>query len=312
MNSELHDIVANSLELAESTRERYLRDLNSWIEFAGEHPSGWTRKRAQDFYLHLLHERKLKPQSANRFMQSIIYASQWRAKRENDPSLDFAVLQMKSDEDPALRSALTQEQATKLLETCLPKTPIDLRDFALIVIGLETGMRRMSLIDLNLESIIMAPYPHSLVRAKGKSKLSVPISDTTIKALDPWRAWMLGRRGIRKGPVFRALTKRKDGDIFVYTPGHRPISAQAIQDILTKRSKQAGINHVHPHMFRHTFVTWRFSAGLSPHEVAAITGHTLSGLGAMAGYMDMAAIGQRARASTPEWLAELVERFHGG
>lgn len=317
--SELHAIVERAQELADSTRERYLRDLDKFIDFASDNPHDWTPARTEDFYADLL--TRMQPQSANRLMASIAYASTWRA-RQNPRAQDFCAAVRKARGNPRESyEQLNEEQAQKLLAACMidPKNPFCLRDTALIVVELETGMRRMSIQSMQFEMIVMQSkygYPIARVLAKGhgKHRQEVPLSDTALAAIAPWQAWL----DLSKGPVFRAIDRGvgNTGKIS-YKASKTALSATAIQKIIATRAEQAKIGHVHPHMFRHTFVNWRLSAGLSPHEIAAVTGHKLTGslgsmmtgatggLSAMAGYVDMKEIGERARNSTPQWLQEL-------
>lgn len=305
--SELHDIIERGHDLAASTKARYLRDVDDFIKFAGPDPMGWTPRTAEDFYTHLL--TRMQPQSAKRHLAAVHYAAEWRAKQLNIPN--FVIVRRAPNNPAEERSAMTEEQAQKLLRTCLGKPePLAMRDLALFVVELETGMRRMSIQSMTWDNITTDQklgFPVARVLAKGheKTRQNVPLSDTALKALEPWRAW----RDVTHGPVFVALG-RYDGK-----PARTPISDTAIQKIVSARAKQAGIGHLHPHLFRHTFVTWRLNAGLSPHEISVMTGHKLSGLGAisgfqaglgaMAGYIDMRAVGEKVRNSTPQWLKEL-------
>lgn len=312
--SELHEIVSRGHDLAPSTRERYLRDLDEWIEFAGADPKTWTPRMAEDFYGRLLE--RMKPQSANRFIAALHYAAEWRAKQQGIPN--FVMIRRASKDEPEARSALTEDQAQDLLApffvskplfvTKGKPDPLAMRDLAMFVVELETGMRRMSLQSmtwemLGLDDKLGYPVAHVITKGHGKKRQPIPISDTALKALEPWRQW---RGNPKQGPVFVALGR--DGKT-----ARTPISATAIQKIVAARAGQAGIGHVHPHMFRNTFITWRLNAGLAPHEISVITGHKLSGLGAMSGfqlgamshYIDMRLIGEKVRNSTPAWLKAL-------
>jgi integrase len=317
----LHRIISESPELAKSTRGRYLRDVNAWIAFAGTNPKAWTRYRAQEFYGGML-ERGMRPQSANRVMASLRYASSWWAKKENDPNLDFAVVQKAGPSGKQRRHALEPEEAQALLATCAGDHPMDLRDRALIVVGLETGMRRMSLASMMLEGIkpCRDGYPVVTVPIKGRGTdlFVVPLSDTAIEALAPWRAWLRTQK-ISSGPVFRSLMRK------TVTTGHRrgfnthivgeSLTTGAIYQIVTRRARQAGLTHVHPHIFRHTFITWRMQDNFEPYEVASITGHKIAsipGLGGLGSYIDGARIANKTRQSTPPWLAKLIKTNRGG
>jgi len=312
-DSLLHEIVRNGRDLAAGTKARYARDINEWIAFAGEDPAAWTRARAEEFYTMLL--TRMKPRSANRLMASLRYAANWWATRENKPELDFTKIQRAKSRERSTRRSLDAAQATALLMTCRKtQGPLDLRDFAMFVVGLETGMRQMSIAGMTVETTLVDPskspvgYPIALVPMKGTegNRVQVPLSDTAIKALEPWLAWLYDHKA-KKGPIFRSLQRRlTSGGQNIHAAGATPLTAAGIQKILAGRGDDAGIGHVHPHMFRHTFITWRIEAGMLPHEIAAITGHTIPGLGAMAGYIDLRTVGQKARMATPAWLKALV------
>lgn len=314
----LHEIIRDGNDLAESTRERYLRDVDVWISFAGADPEGWTRKKAQDFYNHLIRQKRLRPQSANRLMASIQYAARWWAHQENNESLNFATVRTAGARDKIAKHAMSHEHAMALVGTCL-HVELDahrMRDLAIIVVGLETGMRRMSLQSMLIEDTLIdddqvrarrAPYPLANVLVKGSNgaRVPVPLSDTACRAIRPWRAWLLASTPKRTGPLFQGLDERDVG-IVTTLPSGNELSATAIVAMLERRCEQAKIPRVNPHMFRHTFSTWRADAGLAPHEIAAITRHTITGIGALAGYLDLGAIGAKARNSTPDWLRELI------
>jgi len=303
--SELHKIVAEATNLAPSTQEKYLRDLNAWIEFAGAEPAGWTRQRAQDFYVHLTKTQKLRPQSANRLMASVSFASRWRAHLAGQPELDFVKVMKGKGARKLPKHALDEAQARALLDTCDLATLIGQRDFALIVLALETGMRVMSLEAARVDNISEKskefPYPTIKIPEKGSGGelRSVPLSDVAVRALALWIDKLAFGGTKPKGALFRPARR---GAI-----DNKALSVSAIKKLLSERGAEAGIGHINPHMFRHTFVTWRTAADIAPHEIAAITGHALN-LGALGGYMDKVAIGAKIRGATPAWLAEYVKR----
>lgn len=305
MTSALHAIVINAPDLRPSTRAQYLRDLNAWITFAGAEPAGWTRQRVQDFYASLL--ARMKPASANRLMSSVKYASRWFASRTD--ATDFAVFQQASSGTAEPRHALTADQVAKLLDFPLIR-PGDRRDFALLVLAVETGLRRMSLVGAAWEGLgDVHGYPTLAVPLKGRdAPYNVPVSDTALAALAPWRAARTVKRTKPAGEIFCAVERVLVGDLRVdrIVPGK--LSTQAIYALVQRRGAAAGMPDLHPHLLRHTFVTWRLEAGLTPHQITSITGHRLAGdgLGSLATYADRRVAGAAARQTTPAWLAQFV------
>lgn len=317
----LHQVIRTSLKLSKSTRTTYLVDIDQWVKFAGANPRNWTRYRAQEFYNSML--TRMKPQSANRVMAALAHASSWWAKKENNPALHFAVVQTAKDTkdvDPETglavgRHALNQEDAMLLLATCKDATPIDMRDFALFVVGLETGMRKMSLASITFENIQRSkdgyPVANVPIKGSGDELYSVPMSDCAIEAIAPWRGWLKTQK-VTKGPLFRTLTREiaRSGRL-MYEPTDTGLSLPAIYKVVTRRAADAGLEHVHPHIFRNTFVTWRIEAGLTPFQIAAVTGHKMAnipGMASMGSYIDAARLGDAARQSTPMWLWDIVRK----
>lgn len=316
-HTELHDILKRG-RFSPVTRKKYESVLDLWIAFAGVSPKGWTRIKAQAFYDDLC--TRMQINSANIYVASLRYVSKWYATLHDKPGLDFAKIQTAEPGDDekhgSVRHALTPDQATRLIRTCEPLTPIDRRDLALIVTGLETGMRRKSLGGAMLEKIHsdVNGYPTALVPIKGRggnATYEVPLSDTTLRALEPWRSW-LHEHKVNKGPVFRRLLpgiSRKGKRVYEVSP--TGISDSMIAKIIVDRAKLAEISHVHPHLLRHTFVTWRKLAKLDDRQIASITGHkgSTDGFEGLTTYVDAVAIGATVRNSTPEWLQTLVEEI---
>ena len=83
---------------------------------------------------------------ANRVLAAVKYASTWYAKQHG--GVDFAIVQTASALGEGDHHALTPTEAQHLIATTFGTSPIDLRDHALIVLALETGMRRLSLIHI--------------------------------------------------------------------------------------------------------------------------------------------------------------------
>lgn len=299
--SALHAVVKNAPDLAQSSRDRYMRDLNAWIAFAGENPANWTVTTAQSYYAHLL--TTMKPQSATRQFASLQYAAKWWANELRQPHLNFTTIRMAPSEGAEERSELSPADTIRLLATC-DYSPSGVRDFALIVVGLETGMRRMSLADMAFENTTWDPA-WAKVKIKGgrSDRFSVVLSPTARDALIPW-AQMVGKR---TGPVFRPIVERvtKDGRrSAVIVP--RGLSGAAIHQLVARHGTQARLD-VFPHLFRHSFSSWRIAARHPPHAIAAVTGHSLD-IGALGGYVTPEALAETMRDTTPPWLAEAVSR----
>jgi integrase/recombinase XerD len=303
----LHKIVDDSLGLSESTRKRYRHDVDEWTLFTNADPSNWHPASAQAFYNRLIQERGLQANTANVKMASLRYVAKWWTAQYG--GIDFVQIHSTIWNKKPDRDVLTQEQIIMLLEQCSPDKPtlVDRRDRTLFITGLETGMRRISLVGMAFENINSKQgFPVVSVPIKGRSdkRFEVPLSDTVMKAIKDLQKHLKRK----EGHVFCQLEKRRIVEGYRYIQGPT-LSTTAVNLIVTKRAKASGIEHIHPHLFRHTYVTGRLADGFMPHHVAAITGHKIEGVGAMGGYVDMKAMAETARNSTPPWFAHLVDRI---
>jgi len=162
---------------------------------------------------------------------------------------------------------------------------------------------------MRYENFRAEPYPRVLVPIKGygETLYSVPLTDTALASLNAWNGWLATHATTRSGAVFRRVWSgiTAKGEPQQRTRDAEPISSEMIHRTVSNRAKLAGIPHVHPHLFRHTFVTSRVEAGHDDAHIAAVTGHSLSARsGALGNYKDMLAIGAASRNYSPSWLAD--------
>ncbi len=299
--SELHDIVKSAPDLAPATRERYMRDLNHWIDFAGPSPSNWTPATAEEFYSSLI--ARMQAQSAARLYASLEYAAKWWANRMNRPDLNFTRIRKARKTKARETIPLEAVEAIRLLDTC-ERTETGDRDYAILVMGLETGMRRMSLAGAYIENLTSTGIKVP-IKGSGLALEHVPLTTTAVRALVPW----MERVNAKRGPMFRPITLQNElrtGRLKAKIIS-RPLSEAAIYTMIRSRCRRAGIVDGHPHVLRHTFTSWRVAAGYQPHEIAAVTRHSIN-LGAIEIYMNKDEIAKKMRDSTPDFLRDHVAR----
>jgi site-specific recombinase XerD len=110
------------------------------------------------------------------------------------------------------------------------------------------------------------PSEHMLVirHAKGNRDREADLTDRAEQYLHEW----LAIRGDEAGPLFCRI--RKNGALVQ----GRPLTAQAVYNVLKKRAAQAGIDELFtPHDFRRTFVSNLLEAGADLATVSKMAGH---------------------------------------
>ena len=140
-----------------------------------------------------------------------------------------------------------KEDIEALLKTC-DESFLGLRDRAIILIFLDTGIRVGELCSLNLNSVVFEADGARLFVWDPKSKQAKWgfLQKDAAEAL----ARYLEERGAREGKLF--LNHRG-----------RPLTAYGIRQMLRRRARQAGVppERVHPHAFRKAFATWWLRSG---------------------------------------------------
>jgi integrase len=272
----LDEAIARNLDLSDRTRELYRECIADFIAFAGADPRAWNYGAVEDWLGRLLtHGRTAAarergpcgPQTVRVYRKAIRCASRQYARRQGNPSLDFARDVGKIKAKPSeVREPLTYEEAEKLLDTCSGNTPIHIRDRALIILALRTGLRRGGLHALRIENI---RPPKITTRNKGGDPITFEADDETFAVLGEWLQ-LLAVAGVTSGPVFRATGFAPDGQTRV----GKPLSAYQIWSVFRSRAKRAKIRHVFPHLARHSTVTWLREEGKSAAEVSKLTGQT--------------------------------------
>lgn len=185
---------------------------------------------------------------------------------------------MKAPELPEVEVPVIPDDALKkLLGVCKGKTFEDRRDTAIIMMFLDTGGRLSELTNrtvskLDLDLMVLH------VLGKGGRERPVPFGRATALAMDRY----LRAAGKHLG---RELTD--DDPLWWGVKSKRALTIWGVGTMIERRCKEAGIPHIHPHQFRHTFAhLWKLHGG-NEDALMRITGwrsrQMLSRYGASAG-----------------------------
>lgn len=247
------------------TKDGYLISVKSFQRHAGKTPSGWHGEAVERWRDHL--RRTMRPRSVNVRLGGLKYASRRMAAMGWGP--DFAA---GAEAIPApiekTRKAVRMDTAAALVNACDDGTPRGLRDRAILIIGFRCGVRREGIVNLDFADI--GPGRRLTIIQKGGGRHEIPaVDDEVIGVLGQWISW-LRSQGVKEGPVFRGVVYRKER----WRISSRRLCPESVNLIVKTRAAIAGTSeHMHPHLMRHSFVSWQVAAGVPDRRIMAVTGH---------------------------------------
>jgi integrase len=162
---------------------------------------------------------------------------------------------------------MTLDEVRALMATC-DNQPPGLRDRLAMTLALTTALRSSNVVFCQWGDI-KGRRLH--VVQKGQRPHEPVLDDRTLEALEHWGDWIESQGAARRGRIFRRVRLNVSDEYDLGTP----IKSRVwFNQMLVKRAGLAGIRRkIHPHLFRHSFVSWALAAGVSPARVMAQTGH---------------------------------------
>lgn len=154
----------------------------------------------------------------------------------------------------SLPKHLTLEESETLLDTTAEQAPEKTRerDYAILTLFLNCGMRLSELVGLNLSDI--APDRRSLrVRGKGAKERVVYLNDACRDALEAYLKVRASDPHIKPGST----------DALFLSSRHTRISRKTVQWMVYRRLSEAGLEskHLSVHKLRHTAATLMYQTG---------------------------------------------------
>ena len=193
------------------------------------------REHVEAFLIDL--QARMKPATVSQRFRSLQQFFKWLAQEgEIDAS---PMVNMKPPHVPeSPPPVVTDDEIDALLATCNGTGFADRRDTAILMLFMDTGMRRGELSGLKLEDISFTDQV-AIVTGKGRRLRSCPFGNKTARALDRY---------------FRARRNHAEADSEWLWLGKRGrLTETGVEQVVKRRGAEAGIVGLHPHLFRHTF-----------------------------------------------------------
>ncbi len=168
------------------------------------------------------------------------------SRLEQDPTV--AVKPPKQDK--VLPKYLTADQAVELMEATRTGSDFPERDYCMVVLFLNCGMRLAELVGMNLEDIDLKGRQIRLF-GKGHKERIVYLNDACVEALDRY----LQKRGSVEG------LSPKERAVFITRRRKERISNRRVEQLVTGAMKAAGLKGFSTHKLRHTAATLMYQTG---------------------------------------------------
>jgi site-specific recombinase XerD len=152
---------------------------------------------------------------------------------------------------------LDDDELRALLRACEGKGFDNRRDAAIIRLFLSSGIRLGEMAGLAVEDIKLDDCA-AYVTGKGDRSRWISFGDRTAVALDRYE-----RERRRHRQAARPA-------LWIGTRG--PLTDSGITQVLRRRAKQAGVENLHPHRFRHTFAHRWLAAGGTEGDLQELAG----------------------------------------
>jgi len=138
------------------------------------------------------------------------------------------------------------------------------RDYVLLVLTIQTGLRVSELIGLNCADVILGTGAHVRCHGKGRKERMTPLTASTTATL---RVWLAERAGHPPDPLFPTRTGRRLSRDAV----RRRIAKHTA--VAERRCSSLKAKRLTPHVLRHTAAMQLLHAGVDISVIALWLGH---------------------------------------
>jgi len=256
--------------LSENTLDAYGRDVRYLLEslagLGAKSLGATTRVSVEKHVQSLRSARGLSAESVVRHLASVRVFFRWAVatgRTVEDPTL---VLD-RPHRWRRLPDVLSPQSMQKLVSTPLEQDlyagdeRLRLRDAALLELMYASGLRASEVCSLDMADVVETVGVLRVSGKGGKQRLvpmGAPAKETLGQYLSVARPALAGSRAVK------ALLLSVRG---------RALTRIAVWQIVRRNARGAGLNHVHPHMLRHSFATHLLMGGADLRVVQELLGH---------------------------------------
>ena len=248
---------------ADRTRRAYGVDLGAfaeWAEGQGKGPGDLRYRDVRRFAAGLSSDGAA-PATVSRKLASIrgLYGFLVRTERVGQNPAELVASPKREEKLPRV---LSVEQMRDVLERIPARTPLELRDRAMLELAYSCGLRCEEIVNLDRGSIDFDSEQLRVI-GKGSKERLLPVGEPAQRALE--RYLQRGRHGLAGDPREQALFLSKSG---------RRLSNSDVTRRLGLWTREAAMAAgVSPHALRHSFATHLLEGGADLRTIQELLGH---------------------------------------
>ncbi len=247
--------------LSPHTTDAYGRDLATLLEYCeAQGIQDWPALDAQHVrsFAAQCHRRGLGPRSIQRRLSAVRSLCRFLI-REGELRRDPAAGVLAPKAGKRLPKTLDADSMARLL-TFRGDDRLGVRDQAIMELFYSSGLRLAELLGLDLVDLDLRDRTVRVL-GKGRKVRIVPVGRHAVAALERW----LGERA--------ALADREVTAVFVGVNGRR-LGPRIVQRRIARWARLQGLpEHVHPHLFRHSFASHLLESSGDLRAVQELLGH---------------------------------------
>jgi len=248
---------------AERTRRAYGVDLGGFAEWAEEQGLGPAEVRHREVrrFGAGLSNAGAAPATVARKLAAIrgLYGFLVRTERAGSNPAELVSSPKRSEKLPTV---LTTEQMRSLLERIPARTPLELRDRAMLELAYSCGLRCEEIVNLDLGALDFETE-QLRVLGKGSKERLLPVGEPAQRAMRRYLG--KGRHALADDPRQQALFLSKSG---------RRLSNSDVTRRLGLWTREAALAAgVSPHALRHSFATHLLEGGADLRTIQELLGH---------------------------------------
>jgi integrase/recombinase XerD len=250
--------------LAENSLHAYRRDLENLCDFLGERNRTLINAEVNDYreYLHAQSRGGKSTRTVARRLAAIRVMLRFSPENQKRKSAKILEQLDRPKPEQSLPKILSRAQVNQLIAAPNPKSPLFLRDVAILELLYASGLRASELCGVMMRDL-NSSVGVVRVLGKGSKERIVPVGRMATEAIARYLADCRPK-----------LVRMNDEHLFLSRTG-RPMERIGLWMLVEKYGRRSGIlREVSPHTLRHCFATHLIGGGADLRVVQELLGHS--------------------------------------